>query len=154
MEIQRLLEGNNSLFDENPSNIAGMVANKLNVLDRANQDIIAVTAIPDYHTFGLDGGVKDILFIVQPKTPLALKLRWTTSLLRGQGSMYGWETPDIQARLKTALAELNSKGYTMKHLITLTDSHSFVPMFQGVGGMDGLKDIILCYHRKLPSHLK
>lgn len=60
--------------------------------------------------------------------------------------MRGWSTEKIVKALQAKIDDFEKQGYQVKHLVYIIDNHS-IAMFQGVGGLDGLKDIVICYHR-------
>lgn len=151
INVERLLDDEGTLYDTDPREIAQSLQGKLNELERSS-DIVAVTAIPDYHTVGADGGTKDIFILTSPKRDDRI-LDWQTSTLRGEDTMHGWDTADIQDTLQAKITDLEERGFVVRHTVAITDSH-MLPVFmpEGIGGFDGLKDMILCYHpsRDLP----
>lgn len=144
MAIERLLTGDQTLFGFEPERVAVLLQNKLNQLEPSCH-IEDVAAIPDYHTFGSDGGVKDIFIRTSRKSRRESPTEWHTALLRGEGTMYKWPTDRIQTLLENKLGDLERQHLVVKAWIALTDHHQ-AGLFKGISGFDGLKDMIICYH--------
>jgi hypothetical protein len=146
--VDRLLDGDGTLYNERPSRISALLKDKLNSLSRNGHEASIITAIPDYHKFGDDGGIKDILIITKPSSSKSINWEVTTVLGSDNETMHGFKTPDIQDKLSKTIIELEQEGNTVRHVIPITDSHNFGPTVSGVGGYDGLKNIVICYYKQ------
>lgn len=146
--VEQLLEGESTLYGEKPSMVASLVESKLNTIESAGQMITAITPIPDYHNATEDGGLKNIFFITKPNTS-GKKTTWetTTVLSSDFETMHNVKTEMVKAKLAAKISELEAQGASVAHVISIPDHHNWLPMMEGFGGMDGLKNFILCYHR-------
>lgn len=145
--IERLLSGNETFYGKAPKFIATTLEQALNRLDRQGYNIVTLEELPDYHQVGYDGGSKDIFIGVEEKGSERDQLEWHTTLLRGEGTMHGWQTPRIVDLLQQKITELERSGFRVRHWVAITDHHNSAGFFGvGIGGFDGLKDMILCYH--------
>lgn len=153
LRVERLLTGNETFYGEDPTFIAATLEQALNRLEGKRFDIVTIEELPDFHNMGDDGGTKDILIGATEKTPQSLTLTWSTALLNGEGTMHGWQTPEILDLLQLRITEIEADGFEVRHFLSITDHHRSAGLFgEGVGGFDGVKDMILCYHprRDLP----
>ena len=129
--------------------MSALVKAKLNVLENTGQSVVSITPLPDYHNATDDGGLKNIFFVTKPQngTP---KTQWETTTLipNDTDTMHNQKTDVIRSKLTSKIAELESQGYTVKHAISIIDTPPWIlTMMEGFGGRDGLKNMILCYHK-------
>lgn len=145
MSVERLLTSDEAtLYKTLPSVIAQRVGTKLNEISLNGREATVVLAIPDFHTFGGDGGIKDIFFITR-QSPVSRGTHWeTTTMIDDRKTAHGQKTSVIQSELDKKLRDLKNRGYIVGHIIPLIDHSDFTP--QGTG-FDGLKNIILCFHK-------
>lgn len=137
-----------TLWGQKPSIISEIVQKKLNEIGTKGQDIVNIITIPDYHTMGGDGGIKDILFLTQEVSSSNTsdeKINWetTTVLQNDEKSMYGVKTDQIKSKLEKRVTELLADSNKIGFILPITDSNAFTRY----AGPDGLKDFIICYHR-------
>ncbi len=144
VQTSRLLTDDGTLYGMRPSEIAEMVKDALRELAEKGFEVVDVEALPDYHNWGSDGGVKDIFFLYRgAETP---QPTWhTRTIIADNESMHGESTQHIMRRLANAIEHIQrEKSGVVMDVIMLTDHHQS-PIFQGAGGRDGVKNIIICY---------
>lgn len=140
--LERLLQGDETLFGIAPSRIAQMVEAKLNSITSSGRVVRAVFPIPDSHVMGLDGGVKDISFVTVEGVGQAFQ--WETKTLLPDSGTFYTQNPDyINGEVEKAWRQLEADGYKVEHIVPITDSHRLVRY----SGKDGVKNFIICYHR-------
>ncbi|MDQ5951016.1 MAG: hypothetical protein QG639_293 [Patescibacteria group bacterium] len=142
--VHRLFSDDSTLYGEPPGRIAAMLEHELNQFSSNNYQVVSVVAVPDFHHFARDGGVKDILFLaIHSDLP---QKKWHVTLLRDDHwTMHGIRASVMRAEIERKIRSLEQKGYTVKHLVMLTDHHNFTAGAQGMGGRDGVKNILICY---------
>lgn len=141
--VETLFEGEETLFGRKPSEICGLVLNKLSEYDRRGKEVLSITAIPDYHHWGEDGGVKNILFLTRPAVIRGLLSPWMGQMLvNDYETMYAKGTGKIVDKLRMVIGDLESRGYTVVFTVAITDSHRWATA-SGIGGLDGLKNMLI-----------
>lgn len=145
LQVRSLLADNGTLYEVMPSTIATQVRDKLLSLERNNLEVLNISAVPDFHSFSRDGGVKDIFFLCRPVNILK-KMPWRViPILEDDKTFYSHQTDHILETLQSKLDAMSSEGSVVRHLIMLTDHHNFA-FASGTGGYDGLKNILICYY--------
>ncbi len=141
---RRLLTDKGTLYGQTPTAIAHRTEQRLNQLQEEGLEIVSIAAVPDFHNFGADGGVKDILFTCVSSA--GQNLRWVVNplIIEDDKTMHGKQMVSILESLEMMTRALETGGCQIRHLIMLTDHHGTAHS-SGVGGYDGLKNILICY---------
>lgn len=142
--IARLLQDNSSLFGISSSQIARLTEIQLNSFTQQGWSVRSIAAIPDFHNFGMDGGVKDISFVlVRAESPArgSWKVR---QVIPDHATMHGRQSNWILEQVTAFTQAIEKSGGKVWHLIYLTDHHRLATL-NGVGGYDGVKNVLVCY---------
>ncbi len=141
--LHRLFNNEETFYGQNPSYIAQSIENRLNELLAQGLTVINAVAIPDFHNWSSDGGVKDVIFFCHDTRDIRQKWR-AIQTSNDNETFHGTQMNEIMSHLQAAIAKFEDFRESAQIVIAVTDYHDSATT-NGVGGLDGLKTFILCF---------
>lgn len=125
---------NDTYFNYPPSQIAKITSDTLNRLGKQKKQLISALPMIDYHRFGNDSGMKQMLLLHRE---LAQPIQYNIELLLANDKQL-LSTQNPNQILNDLLKRLNRTRKRVNEIIPIPDHHTF-------WGSGGIKDLMLVY---------